>query len=226
MRITMLKRNAKIENTEENSNSYFRRTSSPAEIEKQRETLREEGYFCSSMGGETVISVKGWSKKRHNVWHSTLRQEDLFRVMGYTSDYLRIRWMIECKKTFQNIQLLPEPVSASEIAKRWGVCHTTAKKLIIRDWEWEFVGTKHFIHCSYFNERNGVLLRKCLKTKNPIASVRAVNKLIEIDILPVKEELVKIIGRREFQILVESRILKSIKPLFGIKKRIYFLSTE
>ncbi|MDD3020858.1 MAG: hypothetical protein PHX61_07755 [Alphaproteobacteria bacterium] len=201
----------------------FRRKSSPAERARIKEEFRRRGAFSGNSGGETVISLKGWNGRRHTVWKSTLREDGLIKLLGHDARSIKLRWAIECKKTFQGIAPIPEPVSATQMAKKWKVCHVTAKNLILKDWEWEMVGPRHFIHSSNFNECYGFLLKKCLKTENPIASIRAVNKLIGLKILPYKEGLIEIVGQRSFQILMENGILRSVRPLYG-KKRMYFLA--
>ncbi|MBU1076948.1 MAG: hypothetical protein KKH98_06615, partial [Spirochaetes bacterium] len=144
--------------------------------------------------------------------HDDRTSRHLWGMSLYDRDKL---WARECVRTFENLPVMPVPVSAYQCSKKWGVSHVTAKKLLMGDWEWIRVTKKHWLHSSFLEPLTKIHI-KCLNSKNPLSSFAAVNMLREksANIKYPRNKIIKnVIGESNFNILKTGGILKPLQRL-------------
>lgn len=161
----------------------------------------------------------------HNVWHYSHSRNIsmwLWHQPGFMRDDV---WAMECTKTFRSLPSMPLIVSASEMAKVWGVSHVTAKKLLRGDLEWIPISARHFVHTSQITHP---LHYRILRAKNPLDICKLLTRLREFprNVPAYFTELVNYLGRNKnvygFSGLLKLGILKQTRTLFG-RRKVYYV---
>lgn len=160
----------------------------------------------------------------HNIWHYTHPRSLAMCLWGQPAWMRDMVWALECTKTFTSIPAMPRIVSASEMAKVWGVSHVTAKKLLRGDWEWIPISARHFVHTSQIAHP---LHYRIMRVKAPLQACKAITRLAEYPInLPAfRQELIKYLGYTAFSALVTMSVLKETRTLFG-RRKVYYVASH
>ena len=167
---------------------------------------------------ETPVYVKGYA-----IFPSTAPRflpQFLFGVPTWKD--LEKRWIEECKRTFKMLPKIDGPYKRTlelKITNTDGVV-PVGKRLYVKVVDDR---GKHFL------EKFVPVFEKTMERFNRRAAyksfVDAINRLREFDDVPTKENLVKLLDKFRFDILVSIGVLRSLK-LFTSKQRIYFVSSH
>lgn len=161
----------------------------------------------------------------HNVWHYSHPRSISMCLWGQPTWMRDEIWALECAKTFATLPEMPRIVSASQMAKVWGISHVTAKKLLRGDWEWIPISAKHFVHSSQITHP---LHYRILRAKNPLEICKLLTRMSEfpINVPAYHENLVAHLGRNNqiygFSGLLKLGIIKQTRTLFG-RRKVYFV---
>jgi hypothetical protein len=162
--------------------------------------------------------------KGRNIFHYQMDDVVARSIWGKTMHQRDTDWAHECVATFKNIPDMPRPVSANEMAKKWGVCHITAKRMLMHDWEWQAITSKWWVHDSFMDPFTK-LHEKCMISSNPIScflALNAIKKHVEDIKYPRKDIITRWIGDSGFNILKKAGILKPVRRLKSATKY-YFI---
>ena len=166
--------------------------------------------------------------KDHNIWHYS-HPRNISLWLWHQPAFMRDdAWALECTKTFSTLPQMPRIISASEMAKVWGVSHVTAKKLLRGDWEWIPISARHFVHTSQITHP---LHYRILRAKNPIEICKLLTRLSEfpLNVPAYHAEIVNYLGRNKnvygFSGLLKLGILKQTRTLFG-RRKVYYVSSH
>lgn len=168
----------------------------------------------------TIFSSNGIGRNIFHFAHDDHMARALWGMSLYDRDVI---WAKECIRTFENLPIMPTPISAYQLSKRWGVSHVTTKKLLTSDWEWIQITGKHWVHSSHLEPLTKIHI-KCMNSKNPLSCFKAVNlmkKKSNIIQYPRARIIKKVIGNSYFNVLRTVKILKPLQRLKSASKYYY-----
>jgi hypothetical protein len=127
-----------------------------------------------------------------------------------------IEWGMACTETFRNLPRLPEPVSASQVAKEWGVSHVTAKRRMMQ-FDSDFIQLTHrwFVPRKELEGLSETFVKEL--ERHPGYLPRVINGLREFTDLPTKKNIESFVQR-----LKKAGIIKSVS-CFSTRRVFYFV---